>query len=59
MNTVKRIIKKAFGLNPSPKDCFLSYHYQRHNQRRQEHLASLGLNIQGATVLEAGAGIGD
>src|SRR5206468_54997 len=33
--------------------------YQRHNQRRQEHLASLGLSINGSTVLEVGTGIGD
>lgn len=32
---------------------------QRHNQRRLEHLASLGLDIAGKTVLEVGAGIGD
>jgi|GEM_PF-263497 len=43
----------------APIDVFHSYHYQRHNQRRQEHLASLGLDIAGATVLEVGAGIGD
>ncbi|NER99465.1 MAG: class I SAM-dependent methyltransferase [Symploca sp. SIO1B1] len=40
-------------------DVFHSYHYQRHNQRRQEHLASLGLDLAGVTVLEVGAGIGD
>jgi FkbM family methyltransferase len=43
----------------SPIQEFQSFHYQRHNQRRQEHLASLGLNLAGATVLEVGAGIGD
>jgi hypothetical protein len=31
----------------------------RHNQRRQEHLASLGLPLANQTVLEVGAGIGD
>jgi len=40
-------------------DNFLSRYYQRHNQRRQEHLASLNLPIPGKTVLEVGAGIGD
>jgi hypothetical protein len=40
-------------------DNFLTFHYRRHNQRRQEHLASLGLPIAGKTVLEVGAGIGD
>ena len=43
----------------SPIDVFQSIQYQRHNQRRQEHLASLGLNLTDATVLEVGAGIGD
>jgi Methyltransferase domain len=31
----------------------------RHNQRRQEHLASLGLDLAHRSVLEVGAGIGD
>lgn len=34
-------------------------HYQRHNQRRLEHLATLGLPIAGKSVLEVGAGVGD
>jgi Methyltransferase domain len=38
---------------------FRNPHYQRHNRRRQEHLASLDLDLQGKTVLELGAGIGD
>jgi hypothetical protein len=38
---------------------FLTPYYQRHNQRRQEHLASLGLPISCKTVLEVGSGIGD
>lgn len=42
-----------------PSQYFLTPHYQRHNQRRQEHLASLGLPIAGKTVLEVGSGIGD
>ena len=40
-------------------DSFRSDHYIRHNQRRQEHLASLNLNFTNKTVLEVGAGIGD
>jgi hypothetical protein len=43
----------------NPKDVFWSHHYLRHNQRRQEHLASLGLPLAAQTVLEVGAGIGD
>jgi hypothetical protein len=42
-----------------PATEFHNPHYLRHNQRRQEHLASLGLPLAGATVLEVGAGIGD
>jgi ubiquinone/menaquinone biosynthesis C-methylase UbiE len=67
---LKRLLRKIFNLTgfdilkmneipTSPKDCFLAYHYQRHNQRRLEHLSSLGLEFAGATVLEVGAGIGD
>jgi SAM-dependent methyltransferase len=59
MTMIKRVIKKIFGLNLSPKDSFLSFDYQRHNQRRQEHLASLELRVSGSSVLEVGAGIGD
>jgi hypothetical protein len=42
-----------------PEDVFWSTHYLRHNQRRQEHLASLRLPLAGRSVLETGAGIGD
>jgi hypothetical protein len=42
-----------------PADTFWSPHYLRHNQRRQEHLASLRLPLAEQTVLEVGAGIGD
>ena len=43
----------------APESIFWSPHYLRHNQRRQEHLASLGLDLAGRTVLELGAGLGD
>jgi ubiquinone/menaquinone biosynthesis C-methylase UbiE len=42
-----------------PLNVFQSDEYLRHNQRRLEHLASLGLDLLGKTVLELGAGIGD
>lgn len=42
-----------------PHRAFHSDHYLRHNQRQQEHLATLGLDIAGSSVLEVGAGIGD
>jgi hypothetical protein len=38
---------------------FRNPHYVRHNARRQEHLASLGLELAERTVLEVGAGVGD
>src|SRR4051794_34512299 len=38
---------------------FRNPHYQRHNARRQEHLATLGLDIARRSVLEVGAGVGD
>jgi SAM-dependent methyltransferase len=38
---------------------FQNPHYQRHNQRRLEHLATLDLPLLGRRVLEVGAGIGD
>lgn len=67
LKLAKIFIKKAVNsmgfdivrISRDPKDIFLSYHYQRHNQRRLEHLASLSLDIAGSTVLEVGAGIGD
>jgi SAM-dependent methyltransferase len=40
-------------------DAFRSIYYLRHNARRLEHLASLGLDLWDKTVLEVGAGIGD
>jgi FkbM family methyltransferase len=43
----------------SPTGVFQSNHYMRHNQRRLEHLATLGLDLFNKTVLEVGAGIGD
>lgn len=43
----------------TPLRAFHSFHYLQHNARRLEHLASLGLEVAGKTVLEVGAGIGD
>lgn len=42
-----------------PTESFQNNFYLRHNQRRLEHLASLGLDLHGKSVLEVGAGIGD
>ena len=46
-------------LSRTPRASFHSAHYLRHNQRQQEHLASLDLPLAGKSVLEVGAGIGD
>ncbi|MGD1872792.1 MAG: class I SAM-dependent methyltransferase [Mastigocoleus sp.] len=43
----------------NPITAFHSEVYLNHNQKRLEHLASLGLNINNSSVLEVGAGIGD
>lgn len=43
----------------SPEFAFRSDVYLRHNQRRQEHLATLGLPLAEKSVLEVAAGIGD
>lgn len=43
----------------SPERFFHRLRYLRSNARRLEHLASLGLDIYGKTVLDVGAGIGD
>lgn len=42
-----------------PEHAFRSADYIRHNQRRLEHLATLGLPLSGVSVLEIGAGVGD
>jgi 2-polyprenyl-3-methyl-5-hydroxy-6-metoxy-1,4-benzoquinol methylase len=57
-----RIAAPAAVAPPSsttPTNAFHSEHYLRHNQRRQEHLASLRLPLENQSVLELGAGIGD
>ena len=38
---------------------FRNTFYLRYNQRRLEHLASLGLDLHARTVLDVGAGVGD
>lgn len=52
---------KALGAsaNDVVREHFRTLQYIRHNQRRQEHLASIGLDLAGRSVLELGAGIGD
>lgn len=43
----------------TPVESFRFPYYQRLNQRRLEHLASLGLPLSNRSVLEVGAGVGD
>lgn len=56
---------RTFPINPLRAagtlegSAFRTHHYHRHNCRRQEHLASLGLDLINKSVLEVGAGIGD
>ena len=66
-----RILRSALAKSSSPATAqtvepvklaeiaFRNPHHLRHNARRQEHPASLGLAIAGRTVLEVGAGVGD
>lgn len=56
-STVKGVVNWARGVKPV--HAFHSFEYLRHNARRLEHLASLGIPVAGRSVLEVGAGIGD
>jgi SAM-dependent methyltransferase len=58
VSTIRKIVRALLRSRTS-RNAFLSYCYQRHNQRRLEHLASLGFDFAGSSVLEVGAGIGD
>lgn len=56
------VVSKLTGisyLDLLPGTGFHAMRYQIHNQRRQEHLASLRLPIHGRSVLEIGCGVGD
>lgn len=55
----KQRLKRFLRFKIDPRQAFHSDHYLEHNQRRQEHLESLGLSIRGRSVLEVGGGIGD
>ena len=57
LGPARRLARKLIPVSPTSE--FQSDEYLRHNARRLEHLATLGLPIEGHTVLEVGAGIGD
>lgn len=62
VNLLNRILVKAGYVLRHANDIELNFHadhYLRHNARRLEHLASLGIPVGGMSVLEVGAGIGD
>ena len=55
------LLRRLFGTpreGPNPFSVFLAPEAQAINRARQEHLASLGLDLEGKSVLEVGAGIG-
>lgn len=54
-----RLMRLPGMLRPTAERHFHSIFYLRHNARRQEHLATLGLDLGNKSVLEVGAGIGD
>lgn len=61
-NMIKKVAVKLHGIIDKKKRCRDTFHadyYLRLNQRRLEHLASLNLGLNSASVLEVGAGIGD
>jgi SAM-dependent methyltransferase len=54
-----RRARRIAGGRSDPGRHFHSNDYLRHNARRLEHLASLGIPVRGRSVLDVGAGIGD
>src|SRR5262245_46388403 len=63
LEAMTRRVAQAMGFelvhSRDPRHAFHSFHYLRHNARRLEHLASLGIPVAGSRVLEVGAGMGD
>ena len=59
MGLKRRVRKLIRRYTTTPEDDFHSDFYLRITQRRLEHLAHLGLDLSGQTVLEVGAGMGD
>jgi SAM-dependent methyltransferase len=60
VNLYDRLFTGSYAVDTTvPEGAFLSFHYLRHNARRLEHLASLGLALHNRKVIEFGAGVGD
>lgn len=59
IDRAKSRVMSTLKVRSDPREEFHTLHYLRHNQRRLEHLASLGLPLADRSVLEVGAGIGD
>lgn len=57
--TLTRVAPSSPEPHLRPFQAFHSEHYLRHNEARQDHLASLGLQLGNQRVLELGADIGD
>lgn len=53
------VVRRLPGFKFDAASHFVSERYQRLDQRRLEHLASLELELSGKSVLELGAGIGN
>lgn len=59
---LRALLHKVAGKRRRPQDGLLSFRTQEYlmiNSARQSHLASLGLDLEGKTVLEIGSGPGD
>lgn len=58
--TLRPVARKIVErVRPAAIGVFHDWAYLRHNARRQEHLATLGLDLSDKSVLEVAAGIGD
>src|SRR6266536_1949852 len=57
--SVRRRVRVGGVGRVGPVRAFRNHEYLRHNARRQEHLASLGIPVAGSSVLAVAAGTGD
>jgi len=61
IQAVQKFLKRFRKIDPRHQAMadFQTPHYLCHNKARQDHLATLDLSLDGKTVLEVGAGVGD